>query len=95
MIEYSDGLNVTAYIDKISIFGEMEIQFNSTMASDFNWTLMMNDSWIDIYLIPEDPPNPMNLTKINFTWEVYDYQPDRLYVKITWNDAASISLKLV
>ena len=88
------GPNVTAFIDSISIFGEMEIEFNSTMFNNFNWTEFMNKTWIDCYLVPYDPADSLNWTKVNFTWHVYDYQPSRLFVRLKWEDPTYISLKL-
>ena len=47
----SPGGNVTAYIHSVSIFGEMEIRFNASMFTNFNFSLL-NASLVDIYVIP-------------------------------------------
>jgi len=93
IFDFGTGKNVTAFIDKISIFGEVDIEFNATMFNTFNYT-MVNNTWIDVYLIPEDPASNYNWTLANFTWELIDYSPNVMRIKIKWLDAASISLKL-
>ena len=47
----TQGNNVTAYIKSISVTGEMLIQFNATMLTNFNLTLV-NKTNVDIYVVP-------------------------------------------
>lgn len=43
--------NVTAYIDRITVYGEMTIKFNASMNTLFNFS-HFNQSIVDIYINP-------------------------------------------
>ena len=47
----NDTPNCSARIAKISVFGEMEILFNATMFTDFDFRFM-NSSYLDVYVQP-------------------------------------------
>ena len=87
------GPNVTAYIDKISIFGDMTIKFNASMFTTFNFS-MMNSSFIDLYIVPFDPSEDFNFSTTNFTWNLTYYEVDEMIVKIDFDNSSAISLNL-
>jgi len=69
------NLNVTAYIKSISITGEMEILFNASMLTTFNYTLL-NETNFDIYVIPakgREDFDDFNLSDVNLTWSLVNY----------------------
>lgn len=68
--------NVSAYIDSVDIYGLMEIKFNATMFTNFNFS-MMTPELVDIYLDPSyGLPDGFNLTSLNFTWNLTYYKDD-------------------
>ena len=89
----SPGGNVTAYIHSISIFGEMEIRFNATMFTDFNFSTL-NSSLVDIYVIPFNPEPDFNMSHVNFTWNLTYYQDDVMRIQMNFSHPKSISLNL-
>lgn len=70
------GLNCAAFIESISVTGEMLILFNATMLTDFNLTFV-NHTNVDIYVVPamdrDKHDNTFNEITVNFTWHVLNY----------------------
>ena len=85
--------NVTAYIHSISIFGEMEIRFNATMFTDFNFS-ELNKSLVDIYIIPNNPEPDFNMSHLNFTWNLTYYNDKVMRIQMNFTHPKDISLNL-
>lgn len=87
---YGDGKNVSAYIHSISIYGEMEIRFNASMFTEFNHS-WLNESFVDMYMIPTDPDDGYNISRWNFTWNVTSYKDNVLKIQLNFTDRTAIS----
>lgn len=72
--EYKGGENVTAYIHSISVFGLMEVRFNASMFDQYNLTLLNNRSMLDLYIVPERLDADLNISRLNFTWEIVYFE---------------------
>lgn len=84
----------------------MEIRFNSTMFTDFNFS-QLGPSTLDIYVEPSYTlPKDFNLSRLNFTWklEYYKNQPNAtdllrgdpfskaaMGIRMNWSDPLAIS----
>lgn len=60
---------MTAFIKSISVFGEMEIEFNGTMSKDYNFS-QVNTSLVDMFIDPSGRLEDYNMSLVNFTWEL-------------------------
>jgi len=73
----------------------MTIKFNFDMATNYNYSLLLNSTLIDMYIIPEDNRHiddpAFNLTKLNFTWEVVNFEDDELQVQMNFECAVCLS----
>jgi uncharacterized Fe-S radical SAM superfamily protein PflX len=74
----SVGLNCTAKIEKIDLFGEVLILFNSSMNNSTNQS-HLNESLVDIYIEPYLPYDEKLSEKVsdipimNLTWKLINY----------------------
>ena len=91
--EEDKSLNVSAFIKSLSVMGDLEIEFNSTMFTFFNFT-ELDSSVVDIYVVPAedrwDYPG-FNMSSLNLTWSLESYQTSTMKIKIKFNDPYSLS----
>lgn len=81
---------MSAYIHRISIYGEMEIRFNATMFHDFNLT-WLNETFVDIYMIPDQLDSVDNISNWNLTWNVTSYEDNILKIQLNFTNSSAIS----
>lgn len=86
----SPNQNLTAYIESISVFGEMRIKFNTTINMDFNMS-HVNNSLVDMYVEPYGRSPDYNMTKLNFTWTLVNVSNYYHDYKIKWFHPLEIS----
>ena len=82
--------NVTAYIKSISIFGDMVVEFNASMNTNFSFS-EVNMSLVDIYIIPSDREDDFDIKKVNFTWELIKVTNSQHHYKLIWDYPLEIS----
>ena len=91
--EEDKSLNVSAYIKSLSVTGDLEIEFNSTMFTYFNFS-ELNSSFVDIYVEAAedrwDYPG-FNMSSLNLTWSLLSYEQSTMVIKIKFNDPYSLS----
>lgn len=75
----NSGQNVSAFIHSISVYGLMEVRFNASMNTFFNWS-MVNQSLLDIYMVPDKPEPDINITRWNLTWNMTHYEDNRMFI---------------
>jgi hypothetical protein len=81
---------VTAFIKSISIFGEMDLEFNASMNRDFNVSLV-NTSLVDMYIEPYDRDEDFNMSLVNFTWKLVNTTSNHQFYKLNWTSPYDIS----
>lgn len=87
--------NVTAYIHSISVYGELEVRFNASMFTNFNFSILTPEL-LDIYLEPSySLPVDFNMSSINFTWNLTYYKDRVMRFKLHWNDPDAISPEVI
>mmetsp|Transcript_41185 Transcript_41185/g.62651 ORF Transcript_41185/g.62651 Transcript_41185/m.62651 type:complete len:98 (+) Transcript_41185:3580-3873(+) len=71
----------------------MSIQFNTDMATSFNWSLL-NSSNVDIYVKPinnRQYDSGFNVSSVNFTWAVSYFEPRFLHIQLDFLEPTTIS----
>jgi hypothetical protein len=84
------GQNVTSFISSISVFGEMEVEFNGTMNTNFSRSLM-NISLVDMYIEPYNRNETYNMSLLNFTWNLTQVFPSSFWFKLNFSHPYEIS----
>lgn len=93
----SFGQNMTGYIDKIGVLGDVEVLFNSTIYENYNITLL-NKTNIDIYVQPFIP-NGLTFEdrlkeipdSLNLTWSIIKRTDHSFTFKIIFDSPLAIS----
>ena len=72
----------------------MDIRFNTKMKTkDLNIS-MLNETLIDIYIMPAGDRASLlsfNISQLNITWKVLSYEEDLLKIKLTFSNFAEVS----
>lgn len=82
-----DDFEVLAWINEISIYGDVEIEFNkdlNTEQIDMSW---FNDSLIQAYIEPANDFHlyqQFDLKQLNFTWSVTSFFSNKLFLKLNF-----------
>ena len=85
---------VTAKADKVGIFGEFRLTFSESMfrnSSDLSW---IDDSVINLQIIPFDLPEDIHPDMLSFEWKVIKFEGAFLDFKIKFTNSTYISLGL-
>jgi len=84
---------VSAYISSVSNTGLMEIRFNSSMFTKFNFSLM-NETTNDIYVKPADNRHEWdgyNNSQVNLTWSLVYYEVGVMRIQLNFKHPLQIS----
>ena len=83
------------WIESISVLGEVEVVFSRAMKTNFNASLFLNSTNIDMYVLPFEnwhlERDDFNMSSLNFTWNCTSFSGRTLRFKLKFNDAAEIS----
>lgn len=60
------------------------------MFTDFNFS-WFNESFVDIYMIPNDPELDINITRWNFTWNLTYFEDNIMRIQLNFSDPKAIS----
>lgn len=83
---------MTAYVSEVSVLGVVQVKFSQGL-KPFNLT-DLNETNVGIYIQPANKRHlyeHFNLTKLNFTWESTKHETDTIFLKLLWEDRASVS----
>lgn len=68
----------------------MEVRFNAKMFNDFNLS-WLNETFVDIYMIPDSLDSVDNISNWNLTWNVISYVDNILKIQLNFNNRTAIS----
>ena len=89
------AITLTGYIVNCTQYGDAFIQFSKEMDNIGVELSHINESLLDIYIVPydnyTDDIDDFNMSKLNLTWEAMEFYQDYLRIKIKFESAPWIS----